>query len=93
MVGWGESQPALAADQAQMMTTCNSYAAQHLHVSPSDIVDLEYEGQRTDGTHAVNGSAADDPLGLDHKKAKLSIIGRATAPPRWTITPAHAYRR
>ena len=24
----------------------------------SDIVELKYEGQRTDGTHAVNGSAA-----------------------------------
>lgn len=49
---------AWAADEAQMMTTCNTYAARHLHVSPSDILSLSYEGQRTDGTHAVNGSAA-----------------------------------
>ncbi|WP_417722742.1 hypothetical protein [Salipiger sp.] len=52
------AQGALAADEAQMMTMCNTYAAHHLHVSTSDIVELSYEGQRTDGTHAVNGSAA-----------------------------------
>jgi len=40
-----------------MMMTCNTYAARHLHVTPSDILDLKYEGQRTDGTHAVNGTA------------------------------------
>lgn len=51
------SQPAVAADQSQMMTTCNTYAAKHLHVTTSDILDLKYEGQRTDGTHAVNGTA------------------------------------
>lgn len=48
-------QAAFAADEAQMMTMCNSYAAHHLHVSTSDIATLSYEGQRTDGTHAVNG--------------------------------------
>jgi hypothetical protein len=58
LLGLGVSQPALAADEAQMMTTCNTYAARHLGVSASDIVDLKYQGQRTDGTHAVNGSAA-----------------------------------
>ena len=51
-------QQAVAADEAQMMTICNTYAARHLGVSTSDIIDLKYEGQRTDGTHAVNGSAA-----------------------------------
>jgi hypothetical protein len=49
--------PALAADPSQMMMTCNTYAARHLHVTPSDILDVKYEGQRTDGTHAVNGTA------------------------------------
>lgn len=53
----GAGQAALAADEAQMMTKCNSYAAHHLHVSTSDIATLSYEGQRVDGTHAVNGSA------------------------------------
>lgn len=47
---------ALAADQAQMMSNCNTYAAQHLGLSTSDIADLSYQGQRVDGTHAVNGS-------------------------------------
>lgn len=51
------SYPAPATDQSQMMMTCNTYAARHLHVSPSDIVDLKYEGHRTDGTHTVNGTA------------------------------------
>ncbi|MEZ5811377.1 MAG: hypothetical protein R3D45_08175 [Rhizobiaceae bacterium] len=46
---------AMAADEAQMMSTCNTYAARHLGVSTSDIATVTYEGQRTDGTHAVNG--------------------------------------
>lgn len=50
-------QMAAAADQSQMMMKCNTYAARHLNVTESDIVDLSYEGQRTDGTHAVNGTA------------------------------------
>lgn len=50
--------PALAADEAQMMSMCNTYAAHHLHVSTSDIATLTYEGQRTDGTHAVNGQTS-----------------------------------
>jgi|GEM_PF-6780941 len=45
-----------AADQSQMMSMCNTYAAKRLHVSTSDIATVTYEGQRTDGTHAVNGS-------------------------------------
>ncbi len=50
----GISQVALAADDAQMMSVCNTYAAHQLRVSTSDISTLSYEGQRTDGTHAVN---------------------------------------
>ena len=46
-----------AADPSNMMMMCNTYAAHHLHVSTSDIADVKYEGQRTDGTHAVNGTA------------------------------------
>lgn len=49
------SHAALAADEAQMMSTCNTYAARHLGVSTSEIATLTYQGQRTDGTHAVNG--------------------------------------
>jgi hypothetical protein len=47
--------PALATDPSHMMMKCNTYAARHLHVSTSDIASVKYEGQRTDGTHAVNG--------------------------------------
>lgn len=49
-------EPAQAADQSQMMSTCNTYAARHLGLTTSDIADLSYQGQRVDGTHAVNGS-------------------------------------
>jgi hypothetical protein len=51
-------QMAMAADESQMMMACNTYAARHLNVTESDIVELSYEGQRTDGTHAVNGTAS-----------------------------------
>lgn len=53
---WGLAHPVLAADEAAMMAYCNTYAAERLHVSTSDIASLKYEGQRTDGTHAVNGN-------------------------------------
>lgn len=52
----GGASAAFAADEAQMMMSCNTYAAKHLSVSTSDIAELSYQGQRTDGTHAVNGS-------------------------------------
>lgn len=58
MVAMAGAQPAFAADEATMMSMCNTYAAHHLHLTTSDILDLKYEGQRTDGTHAVNGNAA-----------------------------------
>lgn len=51
----GTGHAALAADEAQMMSGCNSYAARHLGVSASDIANVTYQGQRVDGTHAVNG--------------------------------------
>jgi len=54
----GAGHAVLAADQSTMMATCNTYAAKHLQVSTSDILDLKYEGRRTDGTYAVNGTAA-----------------------------------
>lgn len=47
---------AFAADESEMMSKCNRYAAHHLHLSTSDIGDLKYEGTRSDGTHPVNGS-------------------------------------
>lgn len=49
--------PAAAADadNSHMMSHCNTYAAKHLGISTSDVATVTYEGQRTDGTHAVNG--------------------------------------
>ncbi len=59
IVGWthsGKGQTAsVAPDETQMMVTCNTYAARHLGVSTSEIATLSYQGQRVDGTHAVNG--------------------------------------
>ena len=49
------SQSGFAADESEMMSHCNRYAARHLGVSTSDIATVTYEGQRTDGTFAING--------------------------------------
>lgn len=50
-----------AADQSLMMSKCQTYASKHLNISPSDITTLTYEGQRTDGTYAVNGGTGSNP--------------------------------
>lgn len=55
LLAWTSNSHA-AADQSSMMATCNTYAAKKLKLTPSDIADVKYEGQRTDGTHAVNGT-------------------------------------
>lgn len=52
----GAGQMASAADESAMMSACNDYAAKKLGVSTSDIASVSYEGARTDGTHAVNGT-------------------------------------
>jgi hypothetical protein len=52
----GVAETASARDESQMMMRCNTYAARHLHVTESDIAEVTYEGQRSDGTHAVNGT-------------------------------------
>lgn len=46
-----------AADTAQLLDQCRARAAKGLGAAP-DGIELKYEGQRTDGTHAVNGSAS-----------------------------------
>ncbi|MAQ85220.1 MAG: hypothetical protein CMH12_18500 [Maritimibacter sp.] len=51
--------PALAANEAEMMSTCNLYAAHHLHLDPSQITEVTFQGRRTDGTYAVNGSTSE----------------------------------
>jgi hypothetical protein len=45
-----------AADIESMTTRCSARAVSALHVG-ADAVDVKYEGQRTDKSHAVNGSA------------------------------------
>ena len=48
--------PAAAASPEIMMAQCRDRAHTKLHASVKDI-ETKYEGQRTDGTHAVNGTA------------------------------------
>jgi hypothetical protein len=52
--------PAMAASPDHMLDVCRAYAAQHLHIS-ADIINVKYEGQRTDRTHAVNGDSETNP--------------------------------
>jgi hypothetical protein len=47
--------PALAVDESDLMSKCNTFAAKKLGLSTSDIASVKCEGQRTDGTYAVNG--------------------------------------
>ena len=54
----GIAPAAYAQNESEMMSTCNNYAAHHLGLSTSDIAEVTYQGQRTDGTHAVNGSTS-----------------------------------
>lgn len=54
------SAPAFAEGTDRMLDACRAYAAKHLHVSP-DIVNVKYEGKRSDGTHAVSGDMESSP--------------------------------
>jgi hypothetical protein len=47
--------PAYAANTSSMLSACKSRAANAYKTAPGNIV-VKYEGQRTDGTHAVNGT-------------------------------------
>lgn len=49
------AQPASAATPAEMMQQCRIRAGQTLSMRLPDI-ETKYEGQRTDGSHAVNGT-------------------------------------
>jgi len=51
------AQPALASTPEHMMAQCRNRAHNELRIRLPDI-DTKYEGQRTDGTHAVNGTAS-----------------------------------
>jgi len=50
-IGMGQT-----ADVEKMKSACSARAAKALGV-PTDAVEVKYEGQRVDKTHAVNGSA------------------------------------
>ncbi len=52
----GLSGPAGAASPERMMAQCRNRAHDTLRIRLPDI-DTKYEGQRVDGTHAVNGTA------------------------------------
>ena len=52
MAGAGGGNP----DPGRMMAVCRDRAAHVMHVRAPDV-STKYEGQRTDGTHAVNGTA------------------------------------
>ena len=61
VVSWyqsGGSHQSSRPDESQMMSACNSFAAERLGVSTSQIASVSYEGQRTDGSHAVNGNTS-----------------------------------
>lgn len=53
--------PVYAANTSSMLSACKSRAASAYRTSPGNIV-VKYEGQRTDGTHAVNGTYETDKL-------------------------------
>lgn len=71
-----------AADESGMMAACNTYAAKKLHVSTSDIADVKYEGQRTDGTHAVNGTTTSG------RAFQCSFNKKGTKVVKWFAAPA-----
>lgn len=71
-----------AADQSTMMSMCNTYAAKKLKVSTSDIADVKYEGQRTDGTHAVNGTTTSG------RTFQCSFNKKGTKVVKWFAAPA-----
>ena len=83
-----------AADQSQMMAMCNTYAAHHLHVSTSDIAEVKYEGQRTDGTHAVNGTATNgQTFQCSFNKKGTKVVGWShTAPTGCPVDVSEADR-
>lgn len=72
-----------AASDSEMMAKCNTYAAHHLHVSTSDIAEVKYEGQRTDGTHAVNGRATNgQTFQCSFNKSGTKVVGWSHTVPK-----------
>lgn len=85
-----------AADESGMMAKCNTYAAHHLHLSTSDIAEVTYQGQRTDGTHAVNGSATNgQTFQCSFNKSGTRVVGWTHSAPKGCpsdVSEADRYR-
>ncbi len=72
----GAAAAGLAADEFDMMAQCNQYAAKKLGLSTSDIANVTYEGTRTDGSHAVNGTTtAGQSFQCSFDAAGTSVVG------------------
>jgi hypothetical protein len=56
LAAFAVAESAAAATPSTMMAECRSYAGRSLGTRLPNI-ETKYEGQRTDGTHAVNGTA------------------------------------
>lgn len=60
VTGKAQDQQAAGGNEASMLDSCRSYASGHLRI-PAGIINVTYEGRRTDGTHAVNGDSETEP--------------------------------
>jgi hypothetical protein len=76
--------PAIAADEDTMLGACRARAASTLKISP-DAVSVKYEGQRTDKSHAVNGTA--NVKGVD-RTFQCSFNSKGEKITRWVLNPA-----
>lgn len=74
---------AAAASQAEMMALCRERAHATFRLRLPDI-ETSYEGQRVDGTHAVNGTAY-LPAGARSFQCSFSADGRRIV--RWVSRP------
>ena len=59
-IGCSASAAFAEANANSMMEQCQAYVVQHMHVPPG-VVNVKFEGQRTDGTFAVNGDTETNP--------------------------------
>lgn len=75
------AEPAAAASQAEMMAVCRARAHEVFRLRLPDI-DTSYEGQRVDGTHAVNGTAY-TATGNKAFQCSFSADGRRIV--RWVV--------
>lgn len=77
---------AAAANVESMLGVCRARAARSLKV-PASAVTVKYEGQRSDKTHAVNGSA--DMKGQE-RTFQCSFVPRGAKIARFAVNPGHA---